>query len=173
MNGEYFRALPLSTRAAMVASYLKETGALPESAVADRGSLERAVAAVGDRMKRPRQFLEYAGYLYVDRVEPEAQPWAELVANPHAAARLRKLATVLSEVEPFEHDPIEKVVRGLASSEGVKAGEVIMPARIALTGKKVSPGIFDVMLLLGRERTVKRLRDAADRLNAQSPAPTA
>ncbi|TMQ64196.1 MAG: glutamate--tRNA ligase [Candidatus Eisenbacteria bacterium] len=173
MNGEYFRALPLSTRAAMVASYLKETGALPESAVADRGSLERAVAAVGDRMKRPRQFLEYAGYLYVDRVEPEAQPWAELVANPHAAARLRKLATVLSEVEPFEHDPIEKVVRGLASSEGVKAGEVIMPARIALTGKKVSPGIFDVMLLLGRERTAKRLRDAADRLNAQSPAPTA
>jgi len=55
----------------------------------------------------------------------------------------------------------------------VKAGEVIMPARIALTGKKVSPGIFDVILLLGRERTVKRLRDAADRLEAQSPAPTA
>jgi glutamyl/glutaminyl-tRNA synthetase len=53
----------------------------------------------------------------------------------------------------------------------VKAGEVIMPARIALTGKKVTPGIFDVMLLLGRERAVRRLRDAADRLEAPSPAP--
>ena len=173
MNGEYFRALPLSTRADMVASNLKQSGALPESAIADHAFLERAVAAVGDRMKRPRQFPEYAAYLYVDRVEPEPQPWAELVANPHAAARLKKLATVLSEVEPFEHDPIERAVRGLASSEGVKAGEVIMPARIALTGKKVSPGIFDVILLLGREKTVKRLRDAADRLAAQSPAPAA
>jgi glutamyl-tRNA synthetase len=172
MNGEYFRALPLQTRADMVAAYLKETRALPESALRDRPFLERAVAAVGDRMKRPRQFLEYAGYLYVDRVEPEQIPWAELVANPFAAARLKKLATVLSDVELFEHDPIEKATRGVAVSEGVKAGDVIMPARIALTGKKVSPGIFDVMLLLGRERTVERLRHAADRLEAESPAPT-
>jgi glutamyl-tRNA synthetase len=173
MNGEYFRALPLEVRADMVEAYLKETHALPEAAFQDRRFLERAVAAVGDRMKRPRQFLEYAGYLYVDRVEPEQAPWAELVANPLAAARLKKLASVLAEVEPFEHDPIEKATRGVAVSEGVKAGEVIMPARIALTGKKVSPGIFDVMLLLGRERTVKRLRHAADRLEAESPAPTA
>jgi glutamyl/glutaminyl-tRNA synthetase len=75
-------------------------------------------------------------------------------------------------VQPFEHDPVEAAVRGLAASEGVKAGEVIMPARIALTGKKVAPGIFDVILLLGRERSVARLRGAADRL-ASSPAPAA
>jgi glutamyl-tRNA synthetase len=172
MNGEYFRALPLEARTDMVAAHLKETRAVPDSALADGRFLERAVAAVGDRLKRPKQFLEYAGYLYVDKVDPEAQPWAELVANPFAAARLKKLATMLAEVEPFEHDAIEKTTRGVAASEGVKAGDVIMPARIALTGKKVSPGIFDVMLLLGRERTVERLRHAADRLEAESPAPT-
>ncbi len=124
-------------------------------------------------MKRPQQFLEYAGYLFVERVEPEPGPWAELLAKPLAAARLRKLAAALGEVEPFEHDPIEKATRGLAASENVKAGDVIMPARIALTGKKVSPGIFDVILLLGCERTVQRLRDAADRLEAASPTPAA
>ena len=171
MNGEYFRALPLPVRADMVASYLRETGALPEAAFHDRRFLERAVEAVGDRMKRPRQFLEYAGYLFVDQVDPEAAPWAELVAKPMTAARLKKLAAILAEVDPFEHDAIEKATRGLAVSETVKAGEVIMPARIALTGKKVSPGIFDVMLLLGRERTVQRLRHAAERLEAGSPAP--
>lgn len=173
MNGEYFRALPLARRAEMVAEHLRKAGGLPEPAIADRAYLERAVAAVGDRMKRPQQFLEYTGYLFVERVEPEPEPWAELLAKPHAAARLRKLAAALKEVEPFEHDPIEKTTRGLAASEGVKAGDVIMPARIALTGKKVSPGIFDVILLLGRQRTVQRLRDAADRLEAASPAPAA
>ncbi len=172
MNGEYFRALPLTVRADMVEAHLRESGALPEAALRDRAFLERAVEAVGDRLKRPRQFLEYAGYLYVDRVEPEAAPWAELLAKPLAAARMKKLATALAEVQPFEHDPIEKATRGVAASEAVKAGEVIMPARIALTGKKVSPGIFDVILLLGRERTVERLRRAADRLEAESPAPT-
>ncbi|HYQ89421.1 MAG TPA: glutamate--tRNA ligase [Candidatus Binatia bacterium] len=171
MNGEYFRALPLPVRADMVASYLRETGSLPEAAYHDRRFLERAVEAVGDRMKRPRQFLEYAGYLFVDQVDPEAAPWAELLAKPMTAARLKKLAALLAEVDPFEHDAIEKATRGLAVSETVKAGEVIMPARIALTGKKVSPGIFDVMLLLGRERTVQRLRHAAERLEAGSPAP--
>ncbi|MBI4364805.1 MAG: glutamate--tRNA ligase, partial [Candidatus Latescibacteria bacterium] len=173
MNGEYFRALPLARRTELVAEDLRRAGALPESAIADRSFLERAVAAVGDRMKRPQQFLEYATYLFVERVEPEAGPWAELRAKPLAAARLRKLAAALEAASPFEHDPIEAATRGLATSEGVKAGEVIMPARIALTGKKVSPGIFDVILLLGRERTVRRLRDAADRLEAASQAPAA
>jgi glutamyl-tRNA synthetase len=170
MNGEYFRALPLPRRVDLLVEHLRATGGLPPSALADRSFLERAVAAVGDRMKRPQQFLEYAGYLFVETVEPEAGPWAELLAKPLAAARLRKLADVIGAVEPFEHDAIERAARGLAGSEGVKAGEVIMPARIALTGKKVSPGIFDVILLLGRERTVARLRRAADRLEAASPA---
>ena len=172
MNGEYFRALPLPVRTDMVVARLKKAGALSEAALHDRRFLERAVEAVGDRMKRPRQFLDYAGYLFVDRVEPEPDPWAELLAKPFAAARLKKLADALEKVEPFEHDAIEKTTRGLAASEAVKAGEVIMPARIALTGKKVSPGIFDVMLLLGRKRVVERLRHAADRLEAESPAPT-
>jgi len=171
MNGEYFRALPLAKRADMVEEHLRKTGELP-GALRDRAFLERAIEAVGDRLKRAGQFSAYAGYLYVDQVEPESAPWAELVAKPFAAARMKKLATALEGVEPWEHDPLEKATRGVATSEEVKAGEVIMPARIALTGKKVSPGIFDVMLLLGRERTVDRLRRAADRLEAEYPAPT-
>jgi glutamyl/glutaminyl-tRNA synthetase len=131
----------------------------------------RAIEAVGDRLKRASQFSQYASYLYVDQVEPESQPWAELLAKPFAPARMKKLATALEDVA-WEHDPIEKATRGVAASEEVKAGEVIMPARIALTGKKVSPGIFDVMMLLGKERTIERLRRAAERLEAESPAPT-
>jgi glutamyl/glutaminyl-tRNA synthetase len=171
MNGEYFRSLPLARRVDLLAAHLRKTGALPESVIADAAYLERAVVAVGDRMKRPEHFLEYAGYLFVDRVEPEPAPWAELLAKPLAAARLRKLADTVAGVTPFEHDPLDAAARALASAEGVKFGDLVMPARIALTGKKVSPGIFDVMLLLGPDRTVKRLRDAAGRLDAASAAP--
>jgi len=171
MNGEYFRALPLGRRTDLVIEHLRASQALPEAALADRTFLMRAVEAAGDRIKRPQHFMDYSAYLFVDRVEPEPGPWQDLQAKPGVAARLRKLALALERVSPFEHDPLEHATRGVAQEEGVKAGEVIMPARIALTGKKVTPGIFDVMLLLGRERTVRRLMDAADRLEAASPAP--
>jgi len=170
MNGEYFRALPLATRADLVAQHLRATGGLPESALRDRAQLERAVAAVGERMRRPADFLTYAAFAFVDELEPEPAAWADLVAKTGAGERLRKLAQVLTQVQPFEHDPIEQAVRGLAAELGVKAGEVIMPARIALTGKKVTPGIFDVILLLGRDRSVARLRRAAERLESPAPA---
>ncbi len=173
MNGEYFRALPLAKRTDLVIAHLRATGAVPEGSLRDRAFLERAVEAVGERMRRPQDFLVYAAFLFVEEVETDPAAWAELLAKPQAAGRLRKLADVLVPVEPFEHDPVEAAVRGLAAAEGVKAGEVIMPARIALTGKKVTPGIFDVMLLLGRERTVARLKRAAERLSAASPAPAA
>jgi glutamyl-tRNA synthetase len=173
MNGEYFRALPLAKRVDLVVAHLRATGAVPEALLRDRAFLDRAVEAVGERMRRPHDFLVYAAFLFVDEVEPDPAAWAELRAKVQAPERLRKLAGVLAAVEPFEHDPIETAVRGLAASEGVKAGEVIMPARIALTGKKVTPGIFDVILLLGRERTVARLKRAAEKLSAESPAPAA
>jgi len=171
MNGEYFRALPLERRTELVVEHLRATDAVPEAALRDRAFLMKAVEAVGERMRRPKDFLSYSAYLFVDRVEPEPGPWAEVQAKPQAADRLRKLAAALERVTPLEHDPIEQATRAVAAEMGVKAGEVIMPARIALTGKKVTPGIFDVMMLLGPERTVRRLRDAADRLGAASPAP--
>ena len=120
-------------------------------------------------MRRPRDFMVYAAFAFLDDLEPDSSAWADLAAKPQASDRLRRLADTLASVEPFEHDPIEKAVRGLAADLGVKAGEVIMPARIALTGKKVTPGIFDVILLLGRERSVARLWSAAERLARSRP----
>jgi glutamyl-tRNA synthetase len=171
MNGEYFRALPLAKRVDLVVAHLGATGEVPPSALENRAFLEKAVEAVGERMRRPQDFLGYSRYLFTDALEPDPAAWADLQAKQGAPARLRKLAERLEKVDPFEHDALEQATRGLAADEGVKAGEVIMPARIALTGKKVTPGIFDVMLLLGRERAVRRLREAADRLEAPSPAP--
>jgi glutamyl-tRNA synthetase len=166
LNGEYFRALPLARRAELTREYLRESGAAPEAALSDTEYLERAVAAVGDRMKRPQQFLDYAWYLFVREVVPEPGPWSELLAKPQAASRLRLLADLAASIASFEHDALDRDARALAAREGIKFGELVMPARIALTGKKVSPGIWDVMLLLGRDRTVERLRAAAMKLDS-------
>ena len=64
---------------------------------------------------------------------------------------------------------MEAATRGLATELGVKAGEVIAPARVAVTGRKAAPGIFEVLWLVGREASVARLRAAAARWRAESP----
>jgi glutamyl-tRNA synthetase len=72
-----------------------------------------------------------------------------------------ELADRFERLEPFDLQTTERVLRGLAEERGVKAGVIINAARTALTGSAVTPGIFDVIVAIGRERTVRRLRHAA------------
>ena len=69
----------------------------------------------------------------------------------------------------FSLASLERVLREVAAELGIKAGELIAPARVALTGRKISPGIFEVMALLGRDRTVQRLEAVASRWAEESP----
>jgi glutamyl-tRNA synthetase len=74
---------------------------------------------------------------------------------------LRTLADRIEALPEFTHGSLETAVRGLADELGVKPGVLMNPARVAITGQAVAPGLFDVMLLLGREKTVTRLRISA------------
>jgi glutamyl-tRNA synthetase len=163
MNGQYLRAMPLPDRVARVLAFLAETGGAPEaSAVGDVDAfLARAVEAVGDRLKTLSDVEGYAGFAFRDPVDIAPEALAELVKRPEADRRLLALADCVAAVEPFDLVPLEEAVRALAESLGVKAGELFSPARVALTGRKVAPGIFEVMRLLGKRRTVERLRAGA------------
>ena len=77
-----------------------------------------------------------------------------------AADRIRKVRDALPNEHHWTHDALEKSLRELAEREGVGAGKLIHPLRVAVVGNSASPGIFDVMKLLGRERTVRRINDA-------------
>jgi glutamyl-tRNA synthetase len=165
MNGQYLRALPLPERVARVKAHLGETGRVPEASVVGDvdAFLALAVEAVGDRMKTLADVEGYAGFAFRDPVEYAADALAEFARRPEGDRRLEALAACIEAVEPFELGRLEEAVRGLAESMGLKAGDLFFPARVALTGRKVAPGIFEVMRLLGKRRTVERLRAGAER----------
>ncbi len=77
-----------------------------------------------------------------------------------AAERIQKVREELPAAAHWTHDDLEKSLRRLAEREGVGAGKLIHPLRVAVVGNSASPGIFDVMKLLGRERTLRRIDDA-------------
>ncbi len=127
------------------------------------------VRALGDRLRTLADAETIGAFALRDSLEVEPDAWADLSAREQAGPRLRALAARISADATFSLASLEATTRGLAGELGVKAGELISAARVALTGRRAAPGIFEVMWLVGRERCVARLEGAAARWEAESP----
>ena len=149
MNGVYLRAMSSGDYADALVTYLREQGYdWPDERVRQAGPL------VQEKIERLGQFPEYAGFLF-GPVEPDR---AQLDG---AAPILREAAETLKTVEPFDAARVESALRALAERRGQKPREAFQPIRVAVTGSKVSPGLFESMELLGRDETLARLAAAA------------
>jgi len=128
------------------------------------------VRALGERLRTLADAERYGAFALRDELEMDPPAWDDLRARPGAGARLIELAALVRDDAMFTIPSLEAATRSLAARLGVKLGELVAPVRIALTGRTISPGLFEVMWLLGRERTVARLEDAAARLAASAAA---
>jgi glutamyl-tRNA synthetase len=86
-------------------------------------------------------------------------------------ALLAGLLTELQAVEPWTAHAAEQAVRAFAESQSVKLGAIAQPLRAALTGRVTSPGIFEVLAVLGKVESLERLRDQAQPTSLASPLP--
>jgi glutamyl-tRNA synthetase len=113
-----------------------------------------------ERAKTLIELLDSAYYLYA--VRPLAlEPKAEQLLADGGRERIASLLPHLAELGDWDAGSVEGVVRAFADASGLKLGQVAQPLRAALTGRSTSPGLFDVMTVLGRDETIARLRDQA------------
>ena len=125
---------------------------------------ERFIAAMPGLKERAKTLIELidgAYYLYGER--PLAlDDKAKALLTQAARENLGKIAPLLAAPEgEWTAARLESVVRGFAESHALKLGQVAQPLRAALTGRATSPGLFDVMGVLGREECLARINDAA------------
>jgi len=162
MNGQYLSARPAEAFFDEVREGLESQGLWRPEMDGDRRewtlklieALKVRSRKVSDIVRDVRPFLTEA-FDY----DPEAS--RAHLGGAEVASRLSALADALGGVSPFDGAGAEAALRALGEKLGVPAAKLIHPARVALTGRAVSPGIFDVMALMGREGTVARLRNAA------------
>ena len=109
------------------------------------------------RAKRLTDFVELARPFLVDTVEYDQEAIDQHLSSPELGSHVAALATALGSVTPFDEPHVEAAVRGSAAERGIKAGMLIHATRVAVTGRTTSPGLFEVLALLGRERTLARL----------------
>jgi len=171
VNAQHLRRLSEADRIQRVRNFLATRG--HDLSGRDPEWIATLVRAIGDRLKTLADVERYGAFVLEPTFEFEEQAWVELREKPQVADHLEALATRLGSVRDFTIESLEKETRSLAMERGLKAGELIGLARVALTGRKVSPGIFEVVWLLGCEQAVRRLRDAAVRWRGEVAAPQA
>ncbi len=151
LNGKYIReVLPLEEVAERVKPFLTEAGL----SWPDEAYLRRAVELMRPRFDTLKELPQKAPYLF-----SEDYPFAD-----KALEKLREGLPILKEVEArlraqedWSEAALDALLRGLAQEKGLKLGQVAQPLRAALTGSLETPGLFEIMALLGKERVLSRL----------------
>jgi len=162
LNGHYLRAMPdaeIVEQLKALIPDLPDGGALAARIGADGwGKLERAMPGLKERAKTLIELIDNAGYLFAERplaVDDKAKKQLDESGRQTLAALLPKL----KDVEPWTPEALEVCVRTFAEATDRKLGKVAQPLRAALTGRATSPGIFDVLEVLGREEALGRIAD--------------
>ncbi len=162
LNGHYLRALSdaeIVKRLEALVPELPDGAALGKRIGADGWrKLERAMPGLKERAKTLVELLDNASFLFATRplaLDEQARKLLDGSGRDMLAALLPRLEAV----EPWTQAGLEAAIRGFADEGGLKLGKAAQPLRAALTGRPTSPGIFDVLEVLGREESLARLRD--------------
>ena len=150
LNGMHLRALSPDEYADELVKFVRDEGY-----DWDETLVRRAAPIVQEKIERFGQFPDFAGFLFRD-IEPQSAALQNGGAPVVTAAR-----DELERVEPFAAAEIEAALRGLAERLELSPRKAFEPIRIAVTGSKVSPGLFESLELLGKQETLRRLSAAA------------
>jgi len=150
LNGHYLREADSARLAGLVAARIEG---------ADPDLLARAMPALTPRAKDLNELADGAAFLFKARPLDMDEKAASLL-DGDAPDLLGHVHRSLAALEDWTAEAIEQAVREVAEGRGVKLGQVAQPLRAALTGRATSPGIFDVLALLGREESLGRIADA-------------
>jgi glutamyl-tRNA synthetase len=125
-----------------------------------RAQLLRAMPSLKERAKTLIELIDASYFIFADRpLDIEAK--AQALLTPETRELIGQLRTTLEQVSPWSRETTEAAMRAFAETHGLKLGAVAQPLRVALTGRTTSPGIFDVLSVLGREECLARLADQA------------
>lgn len=155
--------VPLKQKVARCLPFLQKAGLVADPPPCDTAPyLSQILTAAGDRVKVAGDVLDYSEFHQGDDAFKYDAATLEkrLAKPPEAAALLGAFSTELATAEPFDAPTLEKLLHAFVEQRGVKIGDVVHAIRVAVTGKPVGFGLFDVLAILGRERCRNRIERA-------------
>lgn len=159
MNGQYIARMPIGALANALMPFFNDAGLRVPGFETTRDVMwfSRVLELLRPRAKRLTDFVELARPFLSETVEYEPDAVDKYLSDPALGAHLEALIESLRATDPFDEPHVEAAVRRTAAQRDVKAGALIHATRVAVTGRTTSPGLFEMLALLGRERTLTRL----------------
>jgi glutamyl-tRNA synthetase len=156
-NGQYIMASPLATLREQATPILQQAG-LPT----DKNCLiETSIGLVREKIQRLSELPDWTWYFYKDEIEIKPEALEKVRKNPDAGQLLMALHAKLSELDDWVASALETSLQAVVEEQGIKLGALMMPTRAAISGQLNGPGVYDIMQLLGKEITLKRLERAS------------
>jgi glutamyl-tRNA synthetase len=157
INAQYIKQTDIKRLVDLLIPFLKEKGYVGDKY--DGKDLANIVDLYKGRLSTLVDFLDWTDFLFVDPLHIDEALIKEYDLKDRQN-QFRQLSQKIQSLQEFDAASAEKTFRSLVDELGIKAGDLVHPVRVALTGKKVGPGLFDTMVLLGQERTARRLEEA-------------
>jgi glutamyl-tRNA synthetase len=131
-----------------------------------RTRLRPAVEIAREKIQTLADFWPLAGFL-LDGPVDDPKAFQKVLGDPAARENLAAARQAISEAEPFDTESIEAALRGVVEARDAKPGQVFQPVRVSIAGTTVSPGIFESVAVLGRDRTLELIDRALERANGR------
>jgi glutamyl-tRNA synthetase len=161
MNQQYIARLSSAELERLVRPVLQSAGlGAPPGGELDDRWLPRVIDLLKPRVKRLTQFAEEGRFFFEDAVAVDPAATRKHLERPEIRAGFLALVDAFAGVDPFGQAGLESTLRAVAETHGLKAALLIHATRVAVTGRANSPGLFEVLELLGRDRTLARMRAA-------------
>ena len=158
VNEQYIQSTPPEELAQHLEPHLVKTRILSEDHDLSPQEIAKVIPCLNQRAKTLVEMAEKSAFFFKKEVEFDEKARNKFLTED-ARPLLEKVIAGFSTLDDFSAENIETLFKKIVGEEGMKLGKLAQPVRVALTGTTVSPGIYDVILLLGKEETLKRLQN--------------
>ena len=158
VNEQYIQSTPPEELAQHLEPHLVKTRILSEDHDLSPQEIAKVIPCLNQRAKTLVEMAEKSAFFFKKEVEFDEKARNKFLTED-ARPLLEKVIAEFSTLDDFSAENIETLFKKIVEEEGMKLGKLAQPVRVALTGTTVSPGIYDVILLLGKEETLKRLQN--------------
>lgn len=162
INGHYMRGLDIDYITKQTIPFMIKKGIINEEQSEKQYQHIRKIVDISrDRARTLDELADTIAFFFKDFDNYEEKGVRKHFSKENAVELLTKGADALENLTEFTLETTEKAFRELTNGMGLKAAELIHPTRLAITGRTIGPGLFDIIVLLGKETTVERMRRAA------------
>jgi glutamyl-tRNA synthetase len=160
IEGEWMKTLSIDQKVQGVLPFLEKEGLLGEGLSPSlRARIEAVIVALGDRLKVFSDILKLGRFFFSDSLVLDPDAVKKRLRKDGVPGMLEGLAAVLAKVEPYDQATLERAVHDYAEQTGRKMGDVVNPLRVAVTGQAVGPGLYDCLVIVGRDAVGARIRE--------------